>query len=153
MNAAVAELLVEAIPLPDWLKNRDGRYRSRMSDEIKRVDALLAEWARWGFGALTHLGLPRETMDSRVARFGFTGAAQAGPMPEWPSHVVLTERAVLKIQQIERSVVVEEYGHPGEPTEVHARRRHMSPARYRKILERARRSVRRELLTLSHTFE
>jgi len=119
-----------------------------MADDTKRVDALLAEWARWGVGALSQLGYPRETLDSRVARFGFTGAAQGGAMPEWPEHIVWVEQAVLKIQQIERSVIVEEYLNPWEPRHIHARRRHMSETRYGKVLERGRKSVRRELLSI-----
>jgi hypothetical protein len=119
-----------------------------MSDETKRVDALLMEWARWGKGALAELGYPRETLDSRVARFGFTGAAQAGAPMEWPEHIGWVERAVLRIQQIERTVIVEEYLNQNEPREVHARRRHMSETRYGKVLERARKSVRRELLSI-----
>jgi hypothetical protein len=119
-----------------------------MADDTKRIDALLSEWARWGLGALEQLGYPRETLDSRVARFGFTGAAQGGSMPEWPQHIVWMEQAVLRIQQIERSVLVEEYLNPWEPRNVHARHRHMSEARYGKVLERARKSVRRELLSI-----
>ena len=129
-------------------KQRDGRYRSRMGDDTKRIDALLAEWAKWGIGALAHLGYSSETLDSRVARFGFTGAAQAGAPPEWPEHIVWVEQAILRIQQIERSVIVEEYLNPWEPRETHARRRHMSSARYGKVLERGRKSVRRELLSI-----
>lgn len=158
MNALRHEVMDEIqIRLPKPLRVvveviRDGRARSKMNEETKRIDAMLMEWAKWGKGALAHLGLPRESLDSRVARFGFVGASQGGPMPEWPIHVALTEKAVLAIRQIERSVVVEEYLGFGEPAEVHARRRHMTVNQYRKLLERARKSIRKELLALSYTF-
>lgn len=149
MNAAMA---VEW-PETARIEERDGRFRSRMEDSVKRVDAMLEAWAKWGMGALEHLGLPRETLLARVARCGFTGAAQSGATPEWPQYVVLTERAVLRIQQIERSVIVEHYGHPGDVIAAQARRRGMSSSRFRKILERGRKSVRRELLSLAPTLD
>lgn len=128
---------------------RDGRNRSRMAPETRRIDILLAEWWHWGKGALAHLNYPSETLDSRVARFGFLGASSSGAMPEWPWRVVLTERAVLGLQQIDRTVLVEHYSHPDDEIERQARRRNMSPACFRKRLERARERVRRRLLELA----
>lgn len=154
MNASVADVFSEYTHL------RDGRNRSRMADETKRIDALLAEWWRWGKGALAHLNYPSETLDSRVARLGFLGAASGSPLPEWPWRVILTERAVLRLQQIDRSVIIEHYGHADDAIAAQARRRNMSAERFRKLLERARKRVRLHLLdsapnidvALSHTY-
>jgi hypothetical protein len=156
MNAIAADFLLDI----DQADARDGRNRSRMAAETRRIDILLAEWWRWGKGALAHLNYPSETLDSRVARLGFLGAAQGSPLPEWPWRVVMTEKAVLSLQQIDRTVIIEHYSHPSYPIETQARRRNMSAERFRKLLERARKRVRSRLLelvpnidvALSHTF-
>jgi hypothetical protein len=66
----------------------------------------------------------------------------SGPPPaEMPAHVWEVERAILKLKDIERQVVVTYYTQ-WATREVMARRRHMSVHRFDKILRNARWRVR-----------
>jgi DNA-directed RNA polymerase specialized sigma24 family protein len=103
------------------------------------VDYALASWAKWGRSGES-LGWPPVTVLAKVAQQGFTGAAQRGPTPEMGTQIEAVESAVLRLKPIERKVVVKHYIH-WEPIEVSARRCHMSPNRFRTVLNRARNLV------------
>ena len=105
---------------------------------IAYIDPLLERWARWGKDG--HIGWPEETLLSRVIQQGFTGAAQAGPMPEMDEAVRAIETAVLRLNLKERQVIVKHYVH-WQPIEVSARYCHLNPGQFRTLLHRARRRI------------
>lgn len=104
------------------------------------VDAALEEWAKWCHDGAAQLGWPRATLLARVIRWGFTGASQAGPLPEMPEDVLRVEQAVLRLKNIEQQVVKKHYLY-WQPIEVSARHCHMSPNRFRVLLHRARNNL------------
>jgi DNA-directed RNA polymerase specialized sigma24 family protein len=107
--------------------------------ELAHVDALLEQWARWGKQG-SGLGFPAITLLGKVMEQGFAGAAQPGPVPEMDETVQITERAVLRLKEIRRRVIVKHYLY-WQPIEVSARYCHMSPGRFRTILHDARRQI------------
>lgn len=106
---------------------------------MAHVDAMLEQWAKWGKAGLP-VGWPQMTMLARVIEQGFTGASQQGPLPEMSEAVEAVERAVLRLQNIDRRVIVKHYTF-WQPIEVSARYCHMSPGRFRTVLHRARRRI------------
>lgn len=106
---------------------------------LEYVDSALEAWARWG-RETSALGWPSWTILAKIAAQGFTGAAQRGPTPEMGVAIEAVERAVLRLKAIERKVVVKHYI-SWEPVEVSARRCHMSPNRFRTVLNRAKNLV------------
>lgn len=103
---------------------------------LEYVDVALASWAKWGRGGEC-LGWPAVTLLAKIEQQGVRGAAQRGPVPEMGSEIEAVESAVLRLKAIERKVVVKHYIN-WEPVEVSARRCHMSPNRFRVVLNRAR---------------
>ena len=102
---------------------------------MTEVDAALEAWARWGRD--NSLGWPTWTLLAKVAEQGYTGAAQKGPVPEMGETIWAVEQAVLRLKPVERTVVVKYYIH-WQPVEVCAKHCHMSPNRFRTVLNRAR---------------
>jgi DNA-directed RNA polymerase specialized sigma24 family protein len=112
------------------------------SDGCGEVDAILEAWARWGRSLLAGIGWPVWTLLARVMEQGFTGAAQRGAhVFEVDEAMEMVERAVLRLSEIERRVIVKHYLF-WQPPEVSARYVGVSYAHFRVILNRARRSVR-----------
>lgn len=122
---------------------RDGRYRSRMAPETVPVDELLATWGKWARNGLAHLGLPRQ------AAFVVISGRSTAPT-DMPDYLLEVERAVLTLPDIRRRVLIEHYTY-WQPVEVSARNCHMSCARFRKLLEQARKIIARTL-DASHTY-
>lgn len=116
-----------------------GEVKRRVPDGLAEVDAALEAWARWGRGTVN--GWPMRTLLARVIEQGFTGAAQQGAPVEMSEAVQLVEKAVLRLREIERKVIVKHYVN-WQAVEVSARSLGMSPGRFRTVLHRARRSVR-----------
>lgn len=110
-----------------------------LKGDMAHIDALLEQWARWGKSGAA-LGWPPRTVLAKVIEQGFAGAAQPGPMPEMDEAVQAVERAVLRLQEIDRKVVVKHYTY-WQPVEVSARYCKMSPGRFRTVLHRARRRI------------
>lgn len=110
---------------------------------MQAVDAALEAWARWGRSLLQSIGWPARTLMARIMDEGFTGAAQKGSRSfEMADEAMeLVERAVLRLPDRERLVVIKHYTY-SQPVEVSARYCHMHPATFRSYLHRARRSVR-----------
>lgn len=104
------------------------------------ADAALEAWARWAAGGLQALGWPPVTILARLADEGFHGAAQATGVGELPDGVERTEKAVLRLPERERRVVVAHYLH-WEPIEASARRCRCTVTQFRNSLNRARREV------------
>lgn len=107
--------------------------------EFAHVDALLEQWAKWGKEG-SGLGWPPITLLGKVMTQGFAGAAQPGPVPEMSEAVQIAERAVLRLKEIERRVVIKHYVY-WQPVEVSARYCHMSSGRFRALLHRSRRQI------------
>ncbi len=127
-----------ARPLTPCLAERDPVIRERMVE----VDAALEAWARWGRRILQDIGWPAVTLLARVMEGGIVGAAQKGSRVfEVDDAMELVERAVLRLPERERLVVVKHYTY-SQPVEVSARYCHMHPSTFRSILHRARRSIR-----------
>ena len=106
---------------------------------MNSVDCALEAWARWGREGMS-LGWPAWTILAKVASQGFTGAAQKGPTPEMGEAIEAVERAVLRLEAIERQVVVLHYV-SWQSIEVSARKCNMSPNRFKAVLYRAKRKV------------
>lgn len=104
------------------------------------ADAALEAWARWAHDGMKALGWPPVTILARLAAEGFHGAAQGTPVAELPEGVERTEKAVLRLPERERRVVVAHYLH-WEPIEASARRCRCSVSQFRQSLNRARREV------------
>lgn len=121
----------------------DGRHHPKLADGFAEADAALEAWARWARSALSGMGWPAMTLIARVIRWGATGAASGGgathPL-EVDELCELVEKAVMRLKEIERTVVVTHYLQ-WTPIETGARRCHMSSGRFRTLLHRARRSV------------
>lgn len=116
-----------------------GMRRQRLGIEPLDVDAALEAWARWGCDGLP--SWPRMTLLAKVAKYGFAGASQPGPVPEMDEAVAAVERAVLRLSQVERLVLLKHYGY-WQATEVSAKYCGLSPGSFRSVLSRARRSVK-----------
>ena len=111
-------------------------------EAMQEVDAALEAWARWGRSLLQSIGWPSWTVLARVMEQGFQGAAQGGGRAfEVDEAMELIERAVLRLPEKERLVVIKHYTY-WEPIEVSARYCHMHPATFRRCLHQARRSIR-----------
>lgn len=139
--AAAAEIMRETLMSEN---TEDRRHRPKLADGFAEADAALEAWARWARSALAGIGWPAMTLTARVIKFGATGAASGGGAPVHPLEVdelcELVEKAVMRLKEIERTVVVTHYLN-WTPIEAGARRCHMSAGRFRVILHRARRSV------------
>lgn len=109
-----------------------------IAKELAHIDALLEQWAAWGKSGT--LGWPSMTLLARVIAQGFTGAAQAGPVPEMDEMVEACERAVLWLPPIQRLVIVKHYVH-WQPAEVSARYCNMSRGRFERLLHQGRRRI------------
>lgn len=111
-------------------------------EALQEVDALLEAWARWGRSLLDGIGWPRVTLLARIMEEGFQGAAQKGSrVIEIDETMEVIERAVLRLPEKERLVVIKHYTY-WQPLEVSARYCHMSYSTFRSCLHRARRSIR-----------
>lgn len=111
-------------------------------DAMSEVDAALEAWARWGRGLLQSMGWPAWTLMARIMEEGFQGAAQKGSRAfEVDEAMEMIERAVLRLPERERLVVIKHYTY-WQPVEISARYCHMHPATFRGHLHRARRSIR-----------
>lgn len=106
------------------------------------VDAALEAWARWGKRALAEVGWPSENILTRVIRLGLYAAAhQTGVRAlEIDAACEAVDRALLRLQVDERSVVVRQYWYH-ETLEVTARELDMGYQRARNLFVRGRRSV------------
>ena len=116
--------------------------RKRLDGPMAEVDAALEAWARWAHSALAGLGWPPWTQIAKVIEYGVEGAAACAGIHavEADEFCELVERAVIRLKEIERRVILEHYFH-WQPLNVCARRCHMSEGRFRTVLHRARRSV------------
>lgn len=130
------------LQLTEMAPARDKRYRSRMRDETKPVDALLEAWGKWSRQGLAHLGYPKQAVIAKI--YGRSTAPT-----DMPDYILEVELAVLRLPAIRRRVLTEHYTF-WQPIEVSARCCHMSPTRFRKLLQQAREIVGR-LLDASHT--
>ncbi|MDB6104066.1 MAG: hypothetical protein JWO52_4065 [Gammaproteobacteria bacterium] len=124
------------IPIP---QERPGRPLEKHSSE---ADVALEAWARWARSALSGLGWAPRTLLARVIEFGAFGAASRGGMASLEADELceLVERAVMRLKDIERKVIVTRYLF-WQPIEVSARYCRMSTGRFRTVLSAARRSV------------
>ena len=114
---------------------------ANLRGDIAAVDGLLEAWARWGRSGLDGVGWPKVTLLGRVMHQGFTGAAQGRASKlEIDEACERTERAVLRLQEIERRVLVQHYVY-WQPVEINAKACHMTAGRFRAVLHRARRRV------------
>lgn len=112
-----------------------------MDDETKLVHARLEEWSRWFLGKV--LVGPITCSLGKVIEYGPAGAGHQGPPspePEVPHHVVVVERAVCKLPQIDRNAIHTYYGHRGLMIEQVAMRMRprMNLHKFQKVLRRAR---------------
>ena len=110
------------------------------SPTLKWVDAALEAWAKWAYQGSKQLGWPSVSILGRLATEGFTGAAHTAHIPDMPESVLATERALLRLSPVDRSVVVKHYVQ-WEPVEISARRCHLTSATFRTRLHRARSEV------------
>lgn len=112
---------------------------SSMRDE---TDAALEAWARWGRSGMSGIGWPIWTLLARVIEQGFTGAAQLGSRTlDVNDAMEVVERAVLRLQPIERRVICKHYM-CWEPVEVSANYCRMTSGNFRVVLHRARREIK-----------
>jgi DNA-directed RNA polymerase specialized sigma24 family protein len=122
----------------------EARRRPRAGD-LAETDAALEAWARWAKTALAGMGWPVWTMLARVIEFGAMEAAARGNASadalQADELCELVERAVLRLAEYERKVIVSHYLH-WQPGDVSARYCRMTPGQFRVVLHRARRSVR-----------
>lgn len=112
--------------------------RGRLAIEPLDVDIALEAWARWGRDGLP--SWPSMTLLAKVAKYGFTGASQPGPVPEMGELVEAVERGVLRLQPVERLVLAKHYVY-WQAVEVSAEYCEMSPETFKRVLYRARRRV------------
>ena len=115
----------------------------KVSKELAHVDYAIEVWARHVMGGLSHLGWPKRTLLARLIDQGPTGAAHVAggaPVDSWPELVLIFERGVLRLKQIERKVLIT-HAFYNQPPEVSARYCCMSYGRYRTILHRVRRDL------------
>ena len=140
--AAAAEIMREKVMSIENVADR--RHRPRLVGGAAEIDAALEAWARWARSALAGLGWPAMTLAARVIEFVVMGAASRSAPSAHPVEVdqlcELVERAVMRLKETERRVIVAHYL-TWSPVEAAARRCHMSPGRFRTVLHAARRSV------------
>lgn len=142
---AVASEVRSSIPVPrarPLVSVVVDRRRKPDLGDMGEVDVALEAWARWARSALSGMGWPPMTLLARVIAHGVTGAASRSAMAlEADELCELVERGIMRLKEIERTVLVRHYLH-WEPIEVASRHCHMSAGRFRTVLHRARRSVR-----------
>jgi hypothetical protein len=100
------------------------------------VDSALEAWAKWGKGGI-ETDWPAITLLGKIADQQLTGASQRGPIPEMGLMVFVVEKAVLRLKPVERRVVIKHYVY-WQPVECSAKYCHMSPNRFRAVLNRAK---------------
>lgn len=115
----------------------DKRAMNHMDPETKMVHVRLEAWADW-----VRTELPREfpsiTVLGRVIEQGALGAAQGTAAPiNMPEAVAITEKAVLRLGQIDQKVI-RAYYFNWAPVEMLARRVHMRRREFENVLRRAR---------------
>jgi predicted DNA-binding protein (UPF0251 family) len=138
--AAAVEIMQERLMGEN---TQDGRHHPKLADGFAEADAALEAWARWARSALAGLSWPAVTLIGRVMDFGVTVTASRGGSAhpvEVDELCELVERAIMRLREVERRVVVMHYLN-WQPMETAARRCHMSSGRFRTLLHRARRSV------------
>jgi len=110
-----------------------------LSPDLAYAEYLIERWAQWGKGQVPG-AWPSITLLGRVIEQGFTGASQAGPLPEMASEVAAVEVAVLRLRDDERKVIVKHYVY-WQPREVSARYCRMNTDQFDRVLHRARRRI------------
>lgn len=119
----------------------DNRATSHMDSDTKVVHARLEEWAQWFLGRI-QVG-PITCNLGKVIDYGPTGAGHQGvpaPDPEVPNHVVVVERAVCKLGDIDSRVIRTYYGNRGllEWEVAQRMRPRMNLSQFKNVLRRAR---------------
>ena len=119
----------------------DNRVMSHMDSETRIVHARLEEWAKWFLGRI-QVG-PITCNLGKVIQYGPTGAGHKGvpaPEPEVPSHVVMVEKAVCKLRDVDSQAIRVYYGNRslliGEVAQ--RMRPRMNLSQFRNVLRRAR---------------
>jgi DNA-directed RNA polymerase specialized sigma24 family protein len=113
-----------------------------VSDQYAHVDAALEVWARVARDSFHGIGWPARTLLARVIEQGANGAAHSAGVSTscWPELAEQVERAILRLGDIRRQVVVT-HALYGQPAEVCARYCRMTIPRYRTLLAQCRRSI------------
>lgn len=134
-----------AIEVMKRIVETEAPRKTVLAGDMALTDAALEAWARWARTALAGLCWPSWTLLARVIEMGVIGAAHRHGIGRSAFEVdevcEIVEKAVLRLKEIERKVLVRHYLH-WEPVSVSAKALHMSPGRFRTVLHRARRSVR-----------
>jgi hypothetical protein len=102
---------------------------------LEYVDTALEAWAKWGKGGID-TDWPAVSLLGKI----IPGVSQRAPVPDMNGLVFVVEQAVLKLKPIERRVVVKHYVY-WQPVEISAKYCHMSPHRFRSVLNRAKNLV------------
>jgi DNA-directed RNA polymerase specialized sigma24 family protein len=115
--------------------------KTHLEGRTAAVDAALEAWARWARSGLSGLGWPPSTLLARIIEGGVTAAAQKGGVAIERDELCETiERAILRLHERERRVLVRWYMH-WEPLQVSADSMSMSASLFRLVLHRARQRV------------
>jgi hypothetical protein len=106
------------------------------------VDVALEAWARWAKSAFTGIGWPTISLLGRIVKFGVRGAAQGfgAQVLEIDTMCELVDRAILRLDETEREVIVRTYLE-NHAAPVKAQRCRLTYQYYRNVLSRARQRI------------
>lgn len=135
MAMEVQEQAQMAIGMPDR------RAMNKMDPETKVIHVRLEVWARWAKANPELRAFPESTLLGKVVEFGIAGAAQGGAPVTMSDAVQITERAVNKLGEIDRKVIISYYM-KWQPIESLARMCRMRTREFQNVLRRARFRVR-----------
>lgn len=110
--------------------------------ERSDVDVALEAWARWAKSAFSGLGWPPISIIGRIVKFGLRGAAQSVgvKLMEIDSTCELVDRAIMRLDDVEREVIVRTYL-DNDAAQVVARKCCLTYQYYRNVLSRSRRRI------------
>lgn len=119
----------------------DRRAMNKMDPETKVIHVRLEVWARWAKSNPELRAFPESTLLGKVVEFGIAGAAQGSAPVTMSDAVQITERAVNKLGEIDRKVIIAYYM-KWQPIESLARTCRMREREFQNVLRRARFRVR-----------
>ena len=115
-----------------------------MSQDLLTVDACLRQWAAWSLHGGANIGWPATSLTARMLEWrelGIRPDPVANTVPEPSSQVIVVDRAVAKLTQLQRRAVFVYYMR-SEPREVQARILKVNAGQLARLLERARWAIR-----------
>lgn len=122
-------------------KAPDRRVMNSMDADTKLIHIRLEAWARWSKSNPELREYPPESWLFKWSKYGTEGASQSGPPLSMPEAIEITERAINKLGEIDRTVLVRYYL-SWQPLELLSRACKMREREFQNVLRRARFRVR-----------